>query len=100
MSIYNYLYKFSLERLQHFLNNESLILLFVDYLQTNGYSRIHCSPNMVKYRHAYYEACNVMIDQSAHKANLSACFPIETIFRAPTDHEYENEINTAPARSK
>jgi len=41
VSIYNYLYKFSLERLQHFLNNESLMLLFVVYLQVNGYSRIH-----------------------------------------------------------
>lgn len=37
VSIYNYLYKFSLERLQHFLNNESLMLLFVDYLQVNGF---------------------------------------------------------------
>ena len=41
VAIYNYLYKFSLERLQHFLNNESLMLLFVVYLQVNGYSRIH-----------------------------------------------------------
>jgi hypothetical protein len=62
VSIYNYLYKFSLERLQHFLNNESLMLLFVDYLQVNGFQRIHISPNMVKYRLAYYEACNIMIN--------------------------------------
>ena len=41
VSIYNYLYKFSLERLQQFLNNESLMLLFIDYLQTNRFSRIH-----------------------------------------------------------
>lgn len=41
VSIYNYLYKFSLERLQQFLNNEGLMLLFVVYLQANGYSRIH-----------------------------------------------------------
>ena len=32
IKIYNYLYKFSLERLQHFLNNESLMLFFVIYL--------------------------------------------------------------------
>lgn len=62
VSIYNYLYKFSLERLQQFLNNESLMLLFVTYLQENGFARIHQSPNMVKYRHAYYEACNIMIN--------------------------------------
>ena len=41
ISIYNYLYKFSLERLQYFLNNESLMLLFVIYLKVNGFSRIH-----------------------------------------------------------
>ena len=35
ISIYNYLYKFSLERLQDFLNNESLMLLFVEYLKNN-----------------------------------------------------------------
>ena len=62
VSIYNYLYKFSLERLQHFLNNESLMLLFVNYLQKNGNTRVHSTPNMVKYRHAYYEACSIMIN--------------------------------------
>lgn len=66
VSIYNYLYKFSLERLQQFLNNESLMLLFIDYLQTNRFSRIHSSANMLKHRHAYYEACNIMITQSVH----------------------------------
>ena len=77
VSIYNYLYKFSLERLQHFLNNECLMLLFVDYLRINGYSRIHMSPNMVKYRHAYYEACNIMIDQSVHKQHLADFFQMD-----------------------
>lgn len=95
VSIYNYLYKFSLERLQHFLNNECLMLLFVDYLRINGYSRIHSSPNMVKYRHAYYEACNIMIDQSAHKAHLAEFFSMHDVFRAPTEHEFENEISTS-----
>ena len=35
INIYNYLYKFSLERLQDLLNNESLMLLFVEYLKNN-----------------------------------------------------------------
>ena len=38
------------------------MLLFVDYLRINGFSRIHTSPNMVKYREAYYEACSIMIE--------------------------------------
>lgn len=80
VNIYNYLYKFSLERLQHFLNNKSLMLLFVDYLQVNGFSRIHQSPNMVKYRHAYYEACNIMINQSAHKDHIASIYDLSTIF--------------------
>ena len=92
VSIYNYLYKFSLERLQHFLNNGSLMLLFVDYLRINGFSRIHTSPNMVKYREAYYEACSIMIEQSTHKEHLSEYFNLQSIFRVPTDEEYDQEI--------
>ena len=33
VKIFNYMYKFSLERLQHFLNNESLFLLLCDYMR-------------------------------------------------------------------
>ena len=73
------------------------MLLFVDYLRINGYSRIHSSPNMVKYRHAYYEACNIMINQSAHKAHLSEYFSMQDVFRAPTDYEFENEITSNAA---
>ena len=32
VKIFNYMYKFSLERLQHFLNNESLYLLLCEYM--------------------------------------------------------------------
>ena len=88
VSIYNYLYKFSLERLQHFLNNESLMLLFVNYLQKNGNTRVHSTPNMVKYRHAYYEACSIMINQSTHKAHLGQFYDLDAIFRAPSDETY------------
>ena len=61
VSIYNYLYKFSLERLQEFLNNEPLMLLFIEYLKANQFQRVHQSQNMLKHRQAYYEACNIMI---------------------------------------
>ena len=66
VNIYNYLYKFSLERLQQFLNNKCLMLLFVNYLNVNGFTRVHQSSNMTKYRLAYYEACHIMIQQSSH----------------------------------
>lgn len=91
VSIYNYLYKFSLERLQHFLNNKSLMLLFVDYLEKNKYQRVHLSPNMVKYRHAYYEACNIMIAQSCHQTYLAQFYDQEKIFKIPTDSQFEND---------
>ena len=53
---------------------------------------------MVKYRHAYYEACGIMIGQSIHKAKLADQFDIELIFRPPTEHEYDNEIETLQDR--
>lgn len=46
---------------------------------------------MVKYRHAYYEACGIMIEQSAHKAHLADQYDIDRIFAPPTDEEFENE---------
>ena len=61
VKIFNYLYKFSLERLQQFLNNKSLMLLLCEYLRTNHFQRIHGSNNMCKYRFAYYEACAKML---------------------------------------
>ncbi len=91
VNIYNYLYKFSLERLQQFLNNQGLMLLFVVYLSANGYQRIHASPNMVKYRQAYYEACGIMIEQSGQRAILKNYFNLADILQAPTDKEFEEE---------
>lgn len=91
VNIYNYLYKFSLERLQQFLNNQGLMLLFVVYLSANGYQRIHASPNMVKYRQAYYEACGIMIEQSGQRATLKNYFNLADILQAPTDKEFLEE---------
>ena len=61
VKIFNYMYKFSLERLQHFLNNESLYLLLCEYMRANKFGRIQGSLNMRKYSFAYYEACNKML---------------------------------------
>jgi len=75
-----------------------LMLLFMVYLRENGFQRIHQSPNMVKYRHAYYEACTIMINQSASKETLAKLFDTAEILRAPTEQEFENEINTLEER--
>jgi hypothetical protein len=66
MKIYNYLYKFSLERLQKLINNKSLIFLFGNYLEKNNFSRVSKSENMTKYQKAYLEACKIMIHQSIY----------------------------------
>ena len=100
VSIYNYLYKFSLERLQQFLNNESLMLLFIDYLETNRFSRIHSSANMLKHRHAYYEACNIMITQSAHQATLAEVFDLDRIVKEPADQEFEGDSQASRVQQK
>lgn len=94
VAIYNYLYKFSLERLQQFLNNESLMLLLIDYLETNRFSRIHASANMLKHRHAYYEACGIMITQSAHQAKFAKVFSLDRIAQPPVDQELEADSQT------
>ena len=68
--IFNYLYKFSLERLNQFLNNESLFLLLCEYLRVNKFTRVHQNANMKKYRRAYYEACSKMLATSKFSAKF------------------------------
>ena len=89
VGIYNYLYKFSLERLQQFLNNESLMLLFIDFLKSNKFSRIHSSANMLKHRHAYYEACSIMINQSIYQAKFAKVFNLAALVEPPDEQEIE-----------
>ena len=72
LKIYNYLYKFSLEKLQKLINNPALVLLFARYIQLNGRSRIEKSDNMGKYREAYLEACHIMINESKHASKIKA----------------------------
>ena len=88
VNIYNYLYKFSLERLQQFLNNKSLMLLFVNYLKVNKFRRIHTSHNMVKYRFAYYEACQIMISQSSNLKPLGQIFDFVSMLKPPSQEQF------------
>jgi len=64
IQIYHYLYKFSLQRLQCFIENKALIFLFAYYVAMNGNKRIMKSQNMLKHRDAYVEAAQVMIRES------------------------------------
>jgi hypothetical protein len=67
LAVYNQLYKFSLERLQNFLNNPSLMLALLVYLSENSFGRIHRSSNMHRYREAYYEAFQIMVLHSVDR---------------------------------
>ena len=65
------------------------MLLFIEYLKTNHFSRVHQSANMLKFRHAYYEACNIMIRQSNSYPKFAGCFPLEQILQLPADDQVE-----------
>lgn len=77
VAIYNQLYKFSLERLQSFLNNKALMLLLLVYLNINSFSRVHRSSNMLRHREAYYEAFHVMIMHSTDIDLFRQAFDLE-----------------------
>lgn len=56
IKIYNYLYKFSLERLSQLLHNKTIMFLMLVYFKHNGLERIQNNQNLNKYRTAYIEA--------------------------------------------
>eukprot|EP00347_Sterkiella_histriomuscorum_P014580 403360341 len=56
INVYHYLYRFSLNRLNRFVNDPSMIKIFWYYFNQAGHRRIECSNTMRKYRDAYLEA--------------------------------------------
>ena len=75
-SIYHFLYKFSLEKLEHALQNKSMIFLLGNYLSVNRYSRIRENDTMMRHLEAYFEACEVMIRESPHGRCLNRIFDL------------------------
>jgi len=71
VTIYNYLYKFSLERLQHFVNNKCFVLVLIHYLKVNGFARVRQSPTMEKYYDAYIEAYENMLTKSSQHEDVA-----------------------------
>ena len=53
---------------------------------------------MLKHRHAYYEACNIMITQSVHQAQFSKVFNINQIIKEPESPELE--VDSQRSRQK
>ena len=90
INIYNYLYKFSLERLQAFLNNLTLCALFIRYLQLNGFDRVHNNPNMYKHHAAYLEASKNMIEQSSFSVTLHKVVNIDELVQRFNEQNNSN----------
>jgi hypothetical protein len=81
IQIQDYLYKFSLERLQMMLSSPSMVLLFMSYLSSTHFSRIDMNANMSRYRDAYVEACFIMMQLNPSRHAMSQEYPIEDIMR-------------------
>ena len=64
-------YKFSIERLQQLINEPSMILLVIYYTIVTQMHRIHIKQNTNRYKEAYYEAIELMINNSSHKAKIA-----------------------------
>ena len=69
-TIYNYLYGFSVNRLEHIIANPYLMVLIVRYFKSNGISRILTTPNMCKEKKAYQEVLHKLLTLSP-VANLA-----------------------------
>jgi len=79
IKIYNYLYKFSLERLHFLLKTKSIVYLILFYLKENKFERIKNSPNMQKYKTAYIEAFHIIVKHNSFKT-LTSELKIQEIF--------------------
>ncbi len=46
---------------------------------------------MIKYRFAYYEACQIMISQSCHLKTLSEIYDFRSMLKPPTEEQFLKE---------
>lgn len=61
IKVHNYLYRFSLERMEHLIRDVPVIQLFKYYYENHGKQRINESAIMRKYREAYFEAAEMIL---------------------------------------
>lgn len=80
INIYFYLYKFSLQRLNHLLSSKPLTLLLAYYCQ-EGLENM--SGNMKRFEIAYYEAMQVMISNNCLSAWLPTEFNLNAVLKYP-----------------
>ena len=67
--MHNYLYRFSLDRFESFIRDGPIITLFNYYFENHGKTRIVNSPIMKRYREAYFEAAEMILQNKDGKPN-------------------------------
>ena len=67
LDIHYFSYKFSIERLQILINEPSMILFIYYYIVITKLQRIHLKENMEKHKQGYYEAFELMVNNSIYK---------------------------------
>ena len=65
VKVHNYLYRFSLERLKFFQRDEPVMKLFKYYYENHAKQRIEASSIMIKYRDAYFEAAEMILEHAS-----------------------------------
>ena len=64
LEIYRYFYRFSIEKLNDFINDRVFTVMFLQYLQTTQLGRLHKKQLYIKTINNYYRAVENMINIS------------------------------------
>jgi|LauGreDrversion4_2_1035121.scaffolds.fasta_scaffold797400_1 hypothetical protein len=67
IKVHNYLYRFSLERLEYLIKDVPVITLFRYYFENHAKERIESSTIMRKFKEAYFEAGDHILSHKPEK---------------------------------
>lgn len=77
VDVYHYLYRFSVERLHAFVSDTAMVSLFKYYFESQGPRRIMKSDTMRKYKEAYLEAGERVVESLTSQDHVSGGYAIE-----------------------
>lgn len=77
VEVYHYLYRFSVERLHAFVSDTAMVSLFKYYFESQGPRRILKSDTMRKYKDAYLEAGDRVIESLNQQTRVIGGYPLE-----------------------
>jgi len=64
LETYKLIFRFSIEKLLHYLSNDSFLVILLSYIQDSQLQRFHQRPVLMKNMGAYYRAIENMINFS------------------------------------